>query len=241
MAVLNRKQTILIVEDEKTIADILTFNLEREGFSVLVAYDGADGADKALKTGCDLVLLDVMLPKMDGWEVLKTIRASLSTPVIMLTAREEETDKIVGLELGADDYITKPFSTKELIARIRANLRRAALSAAPVQPGADDKNCMNFRDLSIYTESFTVYKGGKAVELSNKEFSLLLYLAEHPMKAFSREELLESVWGYEGFLGDLRAVDVMVRRLREKLEKDASNPEFIKTKRGLGYYFDTNG
>lgn len=235
---MDNTQTILIIEDEKTIADILVFNLEREGFKAITAYDGAEGAQMALSSGADLILLDVMLPKMDGWSVLKKVRPAIATPIIMLTAREEETDKILGLELGADDYITKPFSTKELIARIRANLRRAAMVSPQPESGNEKNGTIKCKNLIIDPERFTASVDGKAVDLSNKEFSLLIYLAQHPGKAFTREELMESVWGYEGFFGDLRAVDVMVRRLREKLEKDSSTPDFIKTKRGHGYYFD---
>ncbi|MDP4151835.1 MAG: winged helix-turn-helix domain-containing protein [Bacillota bacterium] len=230
---MEKRFKILIIEDEKTIADILEFNLNKEGFDTLISYDGEDGFDKAIDSGCDLILLDVMLPKLDGWEVLRRVRQKLTTPVIMLTAREEEMDKITGLELGADDYITKPFSMKELIARVRANLRRSSFMKADSNEGM-----LTFRNLRIDKSHFTVFKNNEQVELSNKEFALLLFLAEHLGKVYSREQLMEQVWGYEGFYGDLRAVDVMVRRIREKIERDSSDPDFIKTKRGVGYYFD---
>ncbi len=231
---------ILVVEDEKAISDILVFNLTREGFQTEAAYDGEEGLNKALSLSPDLVLLDVMLPKMEGWDVLKYIREKSAVPVMMLTAREEEADKVMGLELGADDYVTKPFSMKELIARVRSHIRRSALAApaqaAPAPVKKDD--VMTFGDLKIDTQSYTATKSGKVLDFSSREFSLLLFLAKNPGKVFSRENLMSEVWGYGGFLGDLRAVDVMIRRIREKLETDSSNPEYIKTKRGLGYYFD---
>jgi len=230
---MDRKQRILIIEDEKAIADILKFNLENEGFEIDISYNGEDGANKALSNKFDLILLDVMLPKLDGWEVLKRVRSQSAVPIIMLTAREEEVDKVMGLELGADDYITKPFSMKELIARIKANLRRTEFIKTD-----NSSDVLTFRNLKIDKQLFTVYKNNELVDLSNKEFALLLYLAEHPYKVFSREQLMEDVWGYAGFYGDLRAVDVMIRRLREKIERDPSDPDFIKTKRGIGYYFD---
>ena len=222
-------RTILIVDDEKNIVDILSFNLKKEGYTVIAAYDGGDGYKKAVETNPDLILLDIMLPVMNGFDVCKKIReTNNSTPIIMLTAREDETDKVFGLELGADDYITKPFSMREVLARVKTNIRRistAEPSAAPAGEG-----------LSIDRESYTAYKNGSPLELSQREFELLCYLADRPGKVISREELLREVWKYE-FLGDLRAVDVAVRRLREKLEDDSANPEHIMTKRGVGYYF----
>ncbi len=229
---------ILVVEDEKAISDILVFNLEKEGFDTAVAYDGEDGLEKALSLSPDLVLLDVMLPKMEGWDVLKYIREKSAVPVMMLTAREEEADKIMGLDLGADDYVTKPFSMKELIARVRSHIRRSALTAQNVPSASKNEDILAFGDLKLDTQSYTAAKAGKALDFSSREFALILFLAKNPGKVFSRENLMAEVWGYEGFLGDLRAVDVMIRRIREKLENDSSNPEYIKTKRGLGYYFD---
>ena len=188
------KRRILIVEDEKNIAMLLSFNLGRAGFDTDVAEDGEIGLRKALSDKFDIVLLDIMLPKLDGFKVLEGIRTRSNVPVIMVTARDDEKDKILGLENGADDYITKPFSINEVIARIRANIRR------------------------------------------HKEYELLLFLMQNPGVPFSREDLLEKVWGYGDFLGDVNTVDVTVSRLRKKLERDPSNPEYLITKRGVGYY-----
>ncbi len=227
---------ILMIEDERAICDIVTFNLIKEGHEVVAAYDGQDGIDKALAESYDLILLDVMLPKLDGWGVLRQLREKKSTPVIMLTAREEEIDKIQGLELGADDYITKPFSLNELKARIKSNIRRATSYSA-----AEDENPSQeeeVRGLKINLTTKILKRDDTTIELSGREFSLFSFLYKNKGKVFSREELLEQVWEYEGFLGDLRAVDVMVRRLREKIEKDPSDPDLIKTRRGMGYYLE---
>lgn len=226
------QQKILIIEDETNIADIIEHNLHREGYKTIAAYDGEAGLQTALTEDADLVLLDVMLPKLDGWEVLRRLRESSITPVIMLTAREEEQDKIMGLDLGADDYMTKPFSMKELLSRIRANLRRIHYE----RPALSDQ--LTVGDLILDIQRGEVIREGKRIELSNKEFSLISFFATNPGKIFSREELLEKVWHYEGFYGDLRAVDVMIRRLREKLESDAGTPQYIQTKRGQGYFFE---
>ena len=226
---------ILVVEDEKPISDILKFNLEKEGFRVVQAYDGEEGRDFALKEDYDLILLDVMLPKMDGFNVLKEDRAVKQTPIIMVTAREEEIDKVLGLELGADDYITKPYSVRELLARIKANLRRS--SSEPTEYAKNKSGILNIGRLSINRERYEVTKDGKPIELTRREFELLLFLAEQPEKIFSRETLLKQVWGFEYF-GDVRTVDVTVRRLREKVEDNSSQPDYIVTKRGLGYYFN---
>ena len=220
---------ILIIEDERTIADIVVFNLHKEGYTTEVAYDGQEGLSRALQNGADLILLDVMLPLMDGWEVLRELRKTCWTPVIMLTAREEELDKIQGLELGADDYITKPFRMNELKARIQANLRRAGLQAAPQSAPQEG--------LVIDTDLMQVTKDGAVIDLSAKEYALLVFLYQYRGKVFSREELLGQVWEFDGFLGDLRVVDVMVRRLREKVEEDPSHPAVIMTRRGAGYYY----
>lgn len=224
---------VLIVEDEKAISDIIKFNLKKENFEVEVAYDGQEGLEKALLIQPDLILLDVMLPSMDGFQVCKKVRASSTVPIIMLTAKEEEVDKVLGLELGADDYITKPFGMRELIARIKANLRRTDLTAGI---GEDPSNVQGFGTLEIDMNRYEVRKEGTVLELTLREFELLKYLAERENKVFSREQLLEEVWGYE-YYGDIRTVDVTVRRLREKLEDDSSNPKYIMTKRGIGYYF----
>ena len=222
---------ILIVDDEKAIVDILKFNLKKDGYQTIEAYDGTEGYQKALSEKPDLILLDVMLPGMDGFEVCKKLREQISTPIIMLTARTEEIDKVLGLELGADDYITKPFSIRELTARVKANLRRTA----EIGNGKSD-SLLTFRHLTIDLERFEAKKNGTPLELTIREFELLKFLASQPGKLFTRETLLEKVWGYE-YYGDVRTVDVTVRRLREKIEDDAGDPTFILTKRGVGYYF----
>ena len=222
-------KTILVVEDEKAIADILVFNLQREGYQTLEANNGADGLKLALEKSPDLILLDVMLPQMDGFEVCKKVRMSSQVPILMLTAREEETDKILGLELGADDYITKPFSMRELMARVKANMRRSL-------PSDDEVKTTSSDGLQIKTSNGSIYKHGKQLDLSVREFELLTFLAATPGQVYSREQLMEKVWGYE-YYGDLRAVDVAIRRLREKIEDEAAQPRYIITKRGLGYYF----
>lgn len=225
------KKKILVVEDEKAIADILVFNLQREGYDTMVAYDGADGLRAALEDAPDLILLDVMLPSMDGFEVLGHIREKQDTPIIMLTAREEETDKVLGLELGADDYITKPFSMRELMARVKANMRRTLSGEEREKPAVPSGG-----GLRISRDNGMVYKNGRALELSAREFDILCFLSAAPGRVFSREELMEKVWGYD-YYGDLRAVDVAIRRLREKVEDQPASPRYIMTKRGMGYYF----
>ncbi len=233
-------KTILIVEDEKNIVDILSFNLGREGYETIPAYDGEMGLTLALAKDPDLILLDVMLPKMNGFDVCKTVREkNTSTPIIMLTAREGESDKVLGLELGADDYITKPFSMRELLARVKANIRRTdLLTAHPTAPvGGVDGGRLERGRILVDPALLMAFKDGKALDLTPKEFELLRFLAAAPEQVVSRETLLEKVWNYEGFVGDVRAVDVAVRRLREKLEDDPANPAFIITRRGLGYLF----
>ena len=233
---------ILIVEDEKNIVDILSFNLSKEGYDTLEAYDGQAGLQLALEQDPDLVLLDLMLPKMDGFDVCRQLRqAGRNTPVIMLTAREEETDKVLGLELGADDYITKPFSMRELLARVKANIRRGDLLSAAAAASASAPAPQTHIDagrIAIDPELMMVTKDGRSVELTQREYELLKFLASHPGKVFSREALMEHVWNYEGYVGDVRAVDVAVRRLREKIEDDPAAPQFILTRRGLGYLFN---
>lgn len=224
---------VLIIEDEKAIADIIEFNLEKEGYDVDAAYDGQEGLRKALEDAPDLILLDVMLPLLDGFEVCKRIRKNSNTPILMLTAKEEEVDKVLGLELGADDYITKPFGMRELIARIKANIRRVDILADGQNAPSD---VQTFGNLEVDMNRYEVRKDGTALELTLREFELLKYLAEYEERVFSREQLLEEVWGYE-YYGDIRTVDVTVRRLREKLEDDPSDPHYILTKRGVGYYF----
>ena len=234
---MDAKRTVLIVEDEKNIVDILRFNLQREGFDTLEAYDGEAGLALAREKHPDLLLLDVMMPKMMGFDVCRALREEGdNVPVIILTAREEEEDKILGLEIGADDYITKPFSRRELIARVKANIRRAAM-AAPAEP---ESNMSAGGELSINTENYQVYKNGKPIDLTQREYELLTFLASHPDKVYSRVDLMEQVWNY-GYIGDdVRTVDVTVRRLREKIENDPASPRYILTRRGVGYYFSAN-
>ncbi|MBE7022579.1 MAG: response regulator transcription factor [Ruminococcaceae bacterium] len=230
------ERTVLVVDDERPILDILKFNLEKEGFSVLGAADGEEGLLLALTKNPDLILLDIMLPKIDGFDVCKRIREKSNVPIIMITAREEEVDKVLGLELGADDYITKPFSVRELMARVRANMRRFSGDAKE-----DNGDIIVARDgLVINTTKYEAIKNGITLDLTLREYELLKFLVIQPNRIFSREALLSSVWGYE-FYGDVRTVDVTVRRLREKIEDDSSNPTYIMTKRGVGYYFDKKG
>lgn len=228
---------VLIVDDEKTIVDILKYNLEKEGYTTIEAYDGETALNLALTKNPDIVLLDVMLPKTDGFEVLRKIRENkLSTPVLMLTAREEEVDKVLGLELGADDYITKPFSVRELMARVKANLRRNTGAAAQSSDSSKD-GIINAGRIVINLDRYEVKRDGSVVDLTLREFELLKFLALQPDKVFTREMLLEKVWGYE-YYGDVRTVDVTIRRLREKIEDDPSIPVFVVTKRGVGYCFN---
>lgn len=224
---------ILIVDDEKNIVDILKFNLVKEGFTTVEAYDGEQAIELAMNDNPDLILLDVMLPKMDGFSVCRKLRQSLATPIIMLTAKEEEVDKVLGLELGADDYITKPFSQRELMARIKANIRRTALE----EMAATKTTSVQCRDVYIDLDRYELKRGDTPIELTLREFELVKFLAMHASQVFTREMLLEKVWGYE-YYGDVRTVDVTIRRVREKLERDPSNCEYILTKRGVGYYFN---
>ena len=229
---------ILIVEDEKNIVDILSFNLNKEGYDTLEAYDGQTGLQLALEQNPDLILLDLMLPKMNGFDVCRSLRQeNRSTPVIMLTAREEETDKVLGLELGADDYITKPFSMRELLARVKANIRRNEMLHTAAAPKVGGQR-LELGRIAIDCELMVAYKDAHPLELTQREYELLKFLASQPGKVFSREALMEHVWNYEGYVGDVRAVDVAIRRLREKVEDDPAAPQFVVTRRGLGYYFN---
>ena len=232
-------KTVLIVEDEQNIVDILSFNLNREGYDTLEAYDGNTGLQLALEQNPDLILLDLMLPGMNGFDVCRKLReAGSAVPILMLTAREEEADKVLGLELGADDYITKPFSMRELLARVKANIRRVAMAPAPSsQAGTEPGKRLDLGRVVVDLEGATVYKDGRPLELTQREYDLIRFLASQPGKVFSREALMEHVWNYEGYVGDVRAVDVAVRRLREKIEDDPASPKFILTKRGMGYLF----
>ncbi len=227
------KNRVLIAEDEKPISDIIKFNLEKEGYEIITAYDGEDALKKALNEQLELIILDIMLPSMDGFEICKRVREKSSVPIIMVTAKEEEVDKILGLELGADDYITKPFSIRELVARVKANVRRQEMN---INADQQEKEIIKNKDLSIDLMKYEVKKGSTSIDLTVREFELLKFLAKQKDQVFSREQLLERVWGYE-YYGDIRTVDVTVRRLREKVEDDSSNPTYIMTKCGVGYYF----
>ncbi len=224
---------VMVVDDEQAIVDILKFNLVREGFEVITAGDGEEALTLFQEQEPDLMLLDIMMPKMDGLSLCKKVRETSMVPIIMLTARAEEVDKVLGLEFGADDYITKPFGIRELIARVKANLRRLSMDQVPV---TDDENILKFGEFIIDLNKYEVMKAGKVIELTIREFELLKFMASQKHQIFSREQLLEQVWGYE-YYGDVRTVDVTVRRLREKIEDEPSKPQYIITKRSIGYYF----
>ena len=224
---------ILVVDDEEPIAKILDFNLRKEGYDAIVANDGEKAVELAFSEDPDLILLDLMLPKKDGMEVCREVRAQKNIPIIMLTAKNSEIDKVLGLEFGADDYVTKPFSTRELMARVKVNLRRVAKQTEVVE----EKNTSEvvIKDIVIYPEAYVIKKNGEEVDLTRREFDLFYYLAQHRGQVLTRENLLQTVWGYDYF-GDVRTVDVTVRRLREKVETDSSQPEYIMTRRGVGYF-----
>ncbi|WAA12276.1 response regulator YycF [Fervidibacillus halotolerans] len=224
---------ILVVDDEKPIADILQFNLKKEGYEVYCAYDGEEALQKVDELKPDLILLDIMLPERDGMEVCREVRKKYEMPIIMLTAKDSEIDKVLGLELGADDYVTKPFSTRELLARVKANIRRhKQVTTAAVQ---NETNEITIGSLVIHPDAYMVSKRGQKIELTHREFELLYYLAKHLGQVMTREHLLQTVWGYDYF-GDVRTVDVTVRRLREKIEDNPSHPDWLVTRRGVGYY-----
>jgi phosphate regulon transcriptional regulator PhoB len=232
---------ILVVDDEKDIVELVSYNLKKEGFSVEAAYDGETALQKINKGMHDLIVLDLMLPGMQGLELCRTIRdnpATLHIPIVMLTAKGEEVDKVIGLEMGADDYIAKPFSPRELVARVRAVLRRADLRKVPqAEVVPSEGNILTIRDVVIDKEKYTVSVGARPIKLSATEFKLLLYLCERPNKIYNREHLLDVVWGDDVFV-EPRTVDVHIRRLRTKLEDDPNNPKYIKTMRGIGYFFE---
>ena len=231
---MEEKKKILIVEDERAIVEILKFNLAREGYETLEALDGEAGLQLGLTGDPDLILLDVMLPTMNGFDICAKLRDAGSTvPIIMLTAREEETDKVFGLEAGADDYMTKPFSMRELLARVRANIRRRSLD---LNARKSVGKLIEAKGLTIDPATFSVMRNGQAVDLTQKEYNLLLYLIQERGVVFSREDLMQKVWNYD-YYGDMRTVDVTVRRLREKIEDDPGKPTRILTRRGAGYYF----
>ena len=237
------KKTILIVDDEQKIVDLLVHNLTREGYNTIEANDGQTAVDIALEKRPDLILLDVMLPRMDGLTVCKKIKNAYNVPILMVSAKDDELDKIVGLELGADDYITKPFSVREVVARVKANLRKveASMEAKTVAQKSDEKkeakkaSMIKVGSLVLDLEKYEVHIDGKVINLTLREFEVLKFLAQQPGQVVTREALLERVWGYE-YYGDIRTVDVTVRRIRERIEKDTSNPQILITKRGVGYY-----
>ena len=222
---------ILVVDDEKVLVKGITFNLKNEGYQVETGYDGEEAVELAREGNFDLIILDLMMPKIDGLQACMRIREFSNVPIIMLTARSEDTDKIIGFECGADDYITKPFNILELKARIRAMLRRASGGAQ----GKPDK-CITVGDLTLDTEQRVAIRDGETVELTAKEYDLIELLMKNPRRVYSRENLMNVVWGYS-YTGDYRTVDVHIRRLREKLERTPAEPEHILTKWGVGYYF----
>ncbi len=238
------KKTILIVDDEEPIVNLLVYNLQKEGYNTIEANDGEAGIEIAFNKKPDLILLDIMLPKIDGLTVCKRIRNSLNIPIIMISAKDEEIDKILGLELGADDYITKPFSVRELVARVKANLRKAELNNSNTKIDNDKKKynekdkIIRIGELYINLDKFEVKVREKPIELTLREFEVLKYLANQPGQVVTREALLEKVWGYE-YYGDIRTVDVTIRRIREKIEQDTSSPKLLITKRGVGYYLSS--
>lgn len=236
-----RKKRILIVEDEKNIADIIEYNIQKQGYETDVAYDGEKGLALALTGKYDLILLDVMLPKMDGFEICRRVRMRLDTPVIMLTAREEERDKVMGLELGADDYMTKPFGTAELLSRIKANIRRysgEAVASRSESTESATNEIIKIDELEINCSEYSVKKNGTEISLSKQQYELLVFLAKNRGKKYKQEALLKEVWGYDDYYGEVRTVDVTVTRLRKQIEDNPSEPKYIKNKRGVGYYME---
>ena len=228
---------ILIVDDEKPISDIIKFNLTKEGYETVTAFDGREAIAKFDEENPDLIILDLMLPELDGLEVAKEVRKTSHIPIIMLSAKDSEFDKVIGLEIGADDYVTKPFSNRELLARVKAHLRRTEnIESAVAEENASSSNSeITIGDLKILPDAFVAQKRGEDIELTHREFELLHHLATHMGQVMTREYLLETVWGYDYF-GDVRTVDVTIRRLREKVEDTPSRPEYILTRRGVGYY-----
>ena len=229
-------RTILIIEDEQKINDILAFSLGKDGYKTLSAFDGVKGLEMALKENPDLILLDVMLPGMDGFEVCRKVREKSQVPIIMLTAREDEVDKVLGLELGADDYIINPFDSKELVARVKAVLRRYTEAPAPVEKKPDEKR-VEYKDLIINLSNYEVIYKGKPVEMTPREIELLYFLASSPNQVFTREQLLDHIWGYE-YAGDTRTVDVHIKRIREKIAD--TDQWSIGTVWSVGYRFEVH-
>lgn len=226
---------ILVVDDEASIVNIIAYNLKKEGYEVITANDGEKALELALSQTPDLILLDIMMPVMDGYEVCRKVREKSNVPIIMLTARADEVDKVIGLEMGADDYVTKPFGNRELVARVKANLRRT-VSANQANESSSNGNTEQYGELTVDYDRYEVRKRGEIINLTLREYELLKFLATQKTQIFTREALLEKVWGYE-YYGDVRAVDVTIRRLREKIEDDPGKPRYVMTKRGIGYYF----
>lgn len=228
---------ILIVDDDKPISDIIKFNLTKEGYDTVTAFDGKEAVAVFEEEKPDLIILDLMLPELDGLEVAKEIRKTSHIPIIMLSAKDSEFDKVIGLEIGADDYVTKPFSNRELLARVKAHLRRTETieTAVAEENASSGSQELTIGNLQILPDAFIAKKHGQEVELTHREFELLHHLANHIGQVMTREHLLETVWGYDYF-GDVRTVDVTIRRLREKIEDTPSRPEYILTRRGVGYY-----
>ncbi len=226
---------ILIVDDEKNIVDILKFNLKKEGFTTIEAFDGEQAVELAFSENPDLILLDVMLPKMDGFTVCRKLRQSLTTPIIMLTAKEEEVDKVLGLELGADDYITKPYSTRELLARIRAALRRFD-APADDRPLSEGDGVIDELGIRLDVERHTVSVRGEEVSMPLREFELLDLLMRHSGRVLTRGQLIDRVWGSD-YYGDTKTLDVHVKRIRSRIESDPKDPKILTTVRGVGYRF----
>ena len=229
---------ILVVDDEKPISDIIKFNMVKEGYEVVTAFDGREALEMFEAERPDILILDLMLPEMDGLEVARTIRKTSNVPIIVLSAKDSEFDKVIGLEIGADDYMTKPFSNRELQVRVKAILRRTDLTIENQEAEAAPTEIV-IGDLQILTDAFVVKKHGEELDLTHREFELLHHLATHIGQVMTREHLLETVWGYDYF-GDVRTVDVTIRRLREKIEDIPSRPEYILTRRGVGYYMRNN-
>lgn len=228
------KKKILVVEDEKKIAQMLAYNIKKEGYDCTTVFDGESGLMEALSGSYDLILLDIMLPRMNGYEVCEKVRLVSQIPIIFLTAKEEEKDKILGLDTGADDYVTKPFSFAELMSRIRANIRRSSGEVVTEKKAAQD--VIEIGELKVDSDHYLVTKNGEPIELSKKDYDFIAFLAANVGKAYSREALLEEIWGYDDYYGDIRTVDVTVCRIRNKIEDDPAKPEYLMTKRGVGYY-----
>ncbi len=229
------KNKVLIVDDEANICELIRLYVEKEGYNAIIATDGAKAVEKFMQEKPDMVLLDIMLPVKDGWQVCREIRAVSDTPIIMLTAKGETFDKVLGLELGADDYIVKPFEPKELVARMKAVLRRTEARTAPQEERGNE---LVFDGLKIGRETYEIYLDGKKIEMPPKEFELLYFLAKNKNKVYTRDQLLDEIWGYE-FFGDSRTVDVHIKRIREKIESEGKNWQ-LKTVWGVGYKFEVS-